>query len=64
MAISEDIAHIHDDIRASVMAAAYMLYIETKPDNQLTHREFQRRFIDNWEVFANLDLPDAEGAKQ
>lgn len=60
MANSEEFAYVHDDIRACVLAAAYMLYLETKPELQLTHREFQRRFIDHWEVFANLGESEPE----
>lgn len=48
---------MRDDIlfeqRVSIQAAAYTIYLELTPNNKkpLTPREFQDKFIDNWEIF-------------
>lgn len=43
--------------RVSIQAAAYTLYQELAPNSKklLTQREFREKFIDNWEIFANME---------
>ncbi len=45
------------DQRVSIQAAAYTIYLQLTPNNQkpLTPREFQEKFIDNWEIFGNME---------
>ncbi|GEM_PF-5831261 len=52
---------LRDDIifdqRVSIQAAAYTIYLQLTPNNKkpLTPREFQEKFIDNWEIFGNME---------
>ena len=45
------------DQRVSIQAAAYTIYLQLTPNNKkpLTPREFQEKFIDNWEIFGNME---------
>ncbi len=55
---------LHDDIlfdqRISIQAAAYTIYFQLTPNNKkpITPREFHDRFIDNWEIFANMECQE------
>lgn len=52
---------LRDDIlfdqRVSIQAAAYTIYLQIIPSNKksLTPREFRDKFIDNWEIFGNME---------
>lgn len=52
---------LHEDIlfeqRVSIQAAAYTIYLQLTPSNKkpLTPREFRNSFIDNWEIFGNME---------
>lgn len=43
--------------RVSIQAAAYTIYLQLIPSNKksLTPREFRNSFIDNWEIFGNME---------
>lgn len=45
------------EIRVSVLAAAYVSYVQSAPNNkkQITHREFHREFSDGWVAFHRLE---------
>lgn len=45
------------DQRVSIQAAAYTIYLQLTPNNKkpLTPREFRNIFIDNWEIFGNME---------
>ena len=45
------------DERVCIQAAAYTIYLQLTPNNKkpLTPREFRDKFIDNWEIFANIE---------
>ena len=55
---------LRDDIlfeqRVSIQAAAYTIYLELTPNNKktLTPREFRDKFIDNWEIFGNMEIKE------
>lgn len=57
---------LRDDIlfdqRVSIQAAAYTIYLELTPNNKkpLTPREFRDKFIDNWEIFGNMENKEKE----
>lgn len=52
---------LRDDIlfdqRVSIQAAAYTIYLQLTPSNKkpLNPREFRDKFIDNWEIFSNME---------
>ena len=48
------------DLRTSVQAAAYTIYLEMTPSNKkaITPREFHDKFVDNWEIFANMEIKE------
>lgn len=45
------------DQRVSIQAAAYTIYLQLTPSNKklLTPREFHDVFVDNWEIFGNME---------
>lgn len=45
------------DQRVSIQAAAYTIYLQLTPSNKkpLTPREFHDVFVDNWEIFGNIE---------
>ena len=51
------------DQRVSIQAAAYTIYLQLTPSNKkpLTPREFRDKFIDNWEIFGNMEDKDRNG---
>lgn len=57
---------LRDDIlfdqRVSIQAAAYTIYLELTSNNKkpLTPREFRDKFIDNWEIFGNMENKEKE----
>ncbi|MDD6060526.1 MAG: hypothetical protein PUB97_09130 [Ruminococcus sp.] len=57
---------LRDDIlfdqRVSIQAAAYTIYLELTPNNKkpLTPREFRDKFIDNREIFGNMENKEKE----
>ncbi len=48
------------DQRVSIQAAAYTVYLQLTPSNKkpITPREFHNEFIDNWEIFANMECKE------
>ena len=59
----EMLAQIVENERASVQAAAYTIYLQTKPNNKkvMTPREFHKEFTDNWETFMKIELAETGG---
>lgn len=45
------------DQRVSIQATAYTIYLQLTPNNKkpITPREFRELFIDNWEIFSNME---------
>lgn len=48
------------DQRVSIQAAAYTIYLQLTPSNKkpLTPREFHDVFVDNWEIFGNMETKE------
>ncbi len=57
---------LRDDIlfdqRVSIQAAAYTIYQQLTPANKkpLTPREFRNLFVDNWDIFGNMEKQKQE----
>lgn len=59
----EIVSQIVENERASVQAAAYIIYMQIKPNNKkaMTPREFHKEFTDNWETFMKIELEETGG---
>lgn len=62
LTLSEEqmIEQIVENERASVQAAAYLLYTELIKGKPMSAKEFHVKFVENWEVFMGIEQREIE----